>query len=378
MDDRPIALRVNANRLRGRFDALAAIGATGNGGVHRPALGAEHLRARRWFLDEARAVGLRTSVDGAGNHSATLPCGPANAPTLLLGSHLDSVRNGGRFDGALGVLAALETLLVVKEADLALKTTLEAIDFQEALAYAGLTEKSILGAQRDPSTIAGYLELHIEQGNRLNTSSHDIAVVTSVVGLRRQKITYIGRADHAGTISMNDRRDAGQGAAALIISSRRLVMAEFPDSVVNTGVTRFLPGAMNVVPERAQLTLEFRAPRLRDLKQLGAALKDLAHAEARERELAVEIEEVDGIQPVQMDARVQAAVAAAAERLGLRQKQMTSGAGHDAQVMAKICPAGMIFVPSVDGFSHSAREFTKWEDCMNGANVLLQAAVVGI
>ena len=155
-------------------------------------------------------------------------------------------------------------------------------------------------------------------------------------------------------------------------------MAEFPDSVVNTGVTRFLPGAMNVVPERAQLTLEFRAPRLRDLKQLGAALKDLAHAEARERELAVEIEEVDGIQPVQMDARVQAAVAAAAERLGLRQKQMTSGAGHDAQVMAKICPAGMIFVPSVDGFSHSAREFTKWEDCMNGANVLLQAAVVGI
>ncbi|MAM85162.1 MAG: Zn-dependent hydrolase [Acidobacteria bacterium] len=413
MDDRPIALRVNANRLRGRFDALAAIGATGNGGVHRPALGAEHLRARRWFLDEARAVGLRTSVDGAGNHSATLPCGPANAPTLLLGSHLDSVRNGGRFDGALGVLAALETLQVVKEADLALKTNLEAIDFtdeegthlgflgslaftgaitatdlhhpggdphafQEALANAGLTEKSILGAQRDPSTIAGYLELHIEQGNRLNTSSHDIAVVTSVVGLRRQKITYIGRADHAGTISMNDRRDAGQGAAALIISSRRLVMAEFPDSVVNTGVTRFLPGAMNVVPERAQLTLEFRAPRLRDLKQLGAALKDLAHAEARERELAVEIEEVDGIQPVQMDARVQAAVAAAAERLGLRQKQMTSGAGHDAQVMAKICPAGMIFVPSVDGFSHSAREFTKWEDCMNGANVLLQAAVVGI
>ena len=413
MNDRQNALRINADRFRKRFDALADIGAIADGGVHRPALGAEHLRAREWFLKEATAAGLTTHVDGAGNHSAALSCGPAGAPVLLLGSHLDSVRYGGRFDGALGVLAALEILQVVKEAGVALETNLEAIDFtdeegthlgflgslalvgaitpqelrhpgsdlgifQKALAKAGLTENSILDARRSPSTIAGYLELHIEQGNRLNTSADDIAVVTSIVGLRRQKVTYIGRADHAGTISMKERRDAGQGAAALMLSSRRLVMKEFPESVVNTGTIEFSPGAMNIVPQRAQLTLEFRAPKPNDLEQLGVALQQLVYAEARERELDVTIEEVDGIQPVQMDGQVQAAFVAAAERLDLCHRRMASGAGHDAQVMAKICPAGMIFVPSVDGCSHSAHEFTEWEDCINGANVLLQTAVAGI
>ena len=413
MDDSRAALRVNAERLRARFDALASMGATGDGGVHRPALSHDHLRARSWFLDEARGAGFDTRVDGAGNHSATLDCGPRGAPALLLGSHLDSVRHGGRFDGALGVLAALEALQVVKEAGLELGTSLQAIDFTDeegthlgflgslaatgaitveelrhpgsdpenfrtALADAGLTEASILGAQRDRATIAGYLELHIEQGNRLNASSCDIGVVTSIVGLRRQKVTFVGRADHAGTISMDDRRDAGQGAAGLMLSARRLVMADFPESVVNTGVIRFEPGAMNVVPERAYLTLEFRAPVASDLERLGVALRGLASTEARARGLEVEIEEVDGIQPVQMDERARSALDAAAERLGLRHTRMASGAGHDAQAMARICPAGMIFVPSVGGFSHSARELTKWDDCVNGANVLLQAAVGGL
>ncbi|MEC8951681.1 MAG: M20/M25/M40 family metallo-hydrolase, partial [Acidobacteriota bacterium] len=178
--------------------------------------------------------------------------------------------------------------------------------------------------------------------------------------------------------SMKERRDAGQGAAALMLSSRRLVMKEFPESMVNTGTIEFSPGAMNIVPQRAQLTLEFRAPKPHDLEQLGVALQQLVYTEARERELDVTIEEVDGIQPVQMNGQVQAAFVAAAEQLDLRHKRMASGAGHDAQVMAKICPAGMIFVPSVDGCSHSAREFTEWEDCINGANVLLQTAVAGI
>ena len=304
MDERRAGLRVDADRLHRRFEALAAIGATGDGGVHRPALGADHLRARRWFLDEAAAAGLPTRVDGAGNHSATLACSPAGVPALLLGSHLDSVRHGGRFDGALGVLAALEVLQVVKESGVRLDTNLEAIDFtdeegthlgflgslavtgaistnelshpggdpqtfQAALGDAGLTMRSILDARRDASTIAGYLELHIEQGGRLIASKYDIGVVTSIVGLRRQKVTYLGRADHAGTISMADRRDAGQGAAALVLSSRRLVMTEFPDSVVNTGVITFEPGAMNVIPARARLTLEFRAPVAEDLERLG-------------------------------------------------------------------------------------------------------------
>jgi N-carbamoyl-L-amino-acid hydrolase len=413
MNDTTAALRVDAERLRARFDALAAIGATGDGGVHRPALGQDHLRARQWFLDEGRAIGLDTHVDGAGNHSATLACGQAGAPALLLGSHLDSVRHGGRFDGALGVLAALEALQVVKEAGLELDTNLEAIDFtdeegthlgflgslavtgaltadelgrpgsgvevfQAALAGAELTDTSILSAARDPKTIAGYLELHIEQGNRLNAAVADIGVVTGIVGLRRQKVTYIGRADHAGTISMTDRLDAGQGAAGLMLAARSMVMTAFPDSVVNIGVIAFEPGAMNVVPERACLTLEFRAPVAEDLERLGVVLKSLIRAEAKSRNLEAEVEEVDGIQPVQLDQRAQGALAGAATRIGLKQIAMPSGAGHDAQAMARICPAGMIFVPSAGGFSHSAREFTEWDDCVNGANVLLQAAVGGL
>ncbi|HJO38148.1 MAG: Zn-dependent hydrolase [Vicinamibacterales bacterium] len=413
MNDTTAALRVDAERLRARFDALAAIGATGDGGVHRPALGQDHLRARQWFLDEGRAIGLDTHVDGAGNHSATLACGQAGAPALLLGSHLDSVRHGGRFDGALGVLAALEALQVVKEAGLELDTNLEAIDFtdeegthlgflgslavtgaltadelgrpgsgvevfQAALAGAELTDTSILSAARDPKTIAGYLELHIEQGNRLNAAVADIGVVTGIVGLRRQKVTYIGRADHAGTISMTDRLDAGQGAAGLMLAARSMVMTAFPDSVVNIGVIAFEPGAMNVVPERACLTLEFRAPVAEDLERLGVVLKSLVRAEAKSRNLEAEVEEVDGIQPVQLDQRAQGALAGAATRIGLKQIAMPSGAGHDAQAMARICPAGMIFVPSAGGFSHSAREFTEWDDCVNGANVLLQAAVGGL
>jgi N-carbamoyl-L-amino-acid hydrolase len=413
MNDTTAALRVDAERLRARFDALAAIGATGDGGVHRPALGQDHLRARQWFLDEGRAIGLDTHVDGAGNHSATLACGQAGAPALLLGSHLDSVRHGGRFDGALGVLAALEALQVVKEAGLELDTNLEAIDFtdeegthlgflgslavtgaltadelgrpgsgvevfQAALAGAELTDTSILSAARDSKTIAGYLELHIEQGNRLNAAVADIGVVTGIVGLRRQKVTYIGRADHAGTISMTDRLDAGQGAAGLMLAARSMVMTAFPDSVVNIGVIAFEPGAMNVVPERACLTLEFRAPVAEDLERLGVVLKSLVRAEAKSRNLEAEVEEVDGIQPVQLDQRAQGALAGAATRIGLKQIAMPSGAGHDAQAMARICPAGMIFVPSAGGFSHSAREFTEWDDCVNGANVLLQAAVGGL
>ncbi len=413
MDAPDAALRVNADRLRARFDALAAIGGTPDGGVHRPALGADHLRARQWFLDEARAIELQTHVDGAGNHSAVLACGPEDAPALLLGSHLDSVRYGGRFDGALGVLAALEALQVVQESGLRLATHLEAIDFTDeegthlgflgslavtgalttdelarpggdpeafrsGLTDAGLTNQSILDARRDPSTIAGYLELHIEQGRRLIDAGRDIGVVTAIVGLRRQKIIFVGRADHAGTISMKDRLDAGQGAAGLMLAARALVMAEFPDSVINTGVIQFEPGAMNVVPERAHLTLEFRAREPDALERLGTALRDLTRGEARARGLDVQIEEVDGILPVKMDPRAQAALGQAADRLGLSRLEMASGAGHDAQAMARVCPAGLIFVPSIGGFSHSSREETAWQDCVNGANVLLQGAVAGL
>ena len=404
------SLRVEEERFFANFQALASIGATPDGGVHRPAFSDAHLAARRWFLDTAARAGLETHVDGAGNHSVRLCCGPPGAPVLLLGSHLDSVPHGGRFDGALGVTAALEVVQTVKDHGLSLNTHLEAIDFTDeegryanlvgslavtgqlerahlraprggrqaffdALQRAGLTEESLFAARRDPETLAGYLELHIEQGSRLAAAGHQIGVVTAIVGIRSFTIRFLGRADHAGTTPMDQRRDAAQGAAAFTLAVRELMLNRFLDCVATVGNMSFEPGVFNVVPQAASVSLEFRASAEEVLGQVEAALLNEAQGIATRLHLGLEVEHLDSTPPARMDAKAQAAIAAACRSLGLQSASMPSGAGHDGQALATICPVGMIFVPSVDGRSHSAREFTAWQDCVNGANVLLQAVL---
>ena len=410
MNESLSALRVNSERLRANFETLAAIGATPDGGVHRPALSDAHLDARRWFLERAEQIGLDARVDGAGNHSAVLRCGRAGGPALLLGSHLDSVPYGGRFDGALGVLAALEVLQVVKEQGISLNTHLEAIDFtdeeghfvslvgslalsgqlelehlqnprggrgrfQKALRHAGLSESSLFSAGRDPATVAGYLELHIEQGIRLMESGARIGIVTNIVGIRSFKLRFIGRADHAGTMPMDKRLDAAQGASAFTLAARELVMKDFSGRVVNVGNMEFEPGAFNVVPQQVTVALECRADDDDKLDEMETALLKQASAEAQRFGLESETELLDSTPPAHMSDQVQEAYANASKALGLRHTFLPSGAGHDAQALARICPSGMIFVPSVGGFSHSSKEFTEWEGCVNGANVLLHAAL---
>ena len=405
------ALRIDSERLRANFETLAAIGATPDGGVHRPALSDAHLEARRWFVERAEQMGLDARVDSAGNHSAVLHCGRAGAPTLLLGSHLDSVPYGGRFDGALGVLAALEVLQVVKEQGISLNTHLEAIDFtdeegqfvsllgslalsgqlepehlqnprggrdrfQKALRHAGLNGSSLFSAGRDPATVAGYLELHIEQGPRLIESGVHIGIVTGIVGIRTFRIRFIGRADHAGTMPLDKRLDAAQGASAFTLAARELVMKDFPGCVVNVGNMEFAPGAFNVVPQMVTVALEFRADDDDKLDKMEAVLLKQASVEARRFGLDWETELLDNVGTARMSEKVRDAFANASEMLGLKHTSLPSGAGHDAQALARICPIGMIFVPSVGGFSHSPKEFTEWDDCVNGANVLLHAALL--
>lgn len=405
------ALRIDANRFRANFETLAGFGATADGGIHRPALSQAHLDARRWFLQLAGQIGLETRVDEAGNHSALLGCGPQGGRTLLLGSHLDSVPSGGRFDGALGVLAALEVLQVIKTEGVSLNTHLEALDFTDeegyfvdflgsqacsgvlkpehiqaprgghdsfhaALRRAGMNQASLFSARRDPATVAGYLELHIEQGTRLVELGVPIGIVTGMVGIRSFKLRFIGRADHAGTMPMNRRLDAALGASAFTLSARELVMDEFPGQVVNVGHMEFKPGAFNVVPQAATLALEFRADEDHKLDEMEAALLQLAAIQARRFGLGLETEPLVRTPPARMNTRVQEAFAEASQVLDLKHMPLSSGAGHDAQYLAQICPAGMIFVPSRDGFSHSSREFTEWQDCVNGANVLLQATLM--
>jgi N-carbamoyl-L-amino-acid hydrolase len=392
------------------MEALAEIGATGDGGVHRPALREAHLAARAWLQERIEDAGLEFRVDSAGNHSAFLACGPEGAPTLLLGSHLDSVPYGGRFDGALGVLAALEALRVVREADVALPVHLEAIDFTDeegtlvgllgssalggvlqaealrdprggraaleaGLARAGLTEVGLLSARRDPASLAGYLELHVEQGKRLVNAQVDIGIVTGIVGINSYRLAFVGQADHAGTTGMGERRDASLGASAFVLAARELVMRDFVECVANVGDMHFVPGALNIVPARVTLGLEFRAPESGQFERLEEALLEQARVAADRFGLALDVEWLGRCDPAPTSEVIRRALGEAADALGLRHIPLASGAGHDAQSMAGTCPVGMVFVPSVDGASHSPREFTRWEDCVNGANVLLQGAL---
>jgi hydantoinase/carbamoylase family amidase len=410
LDKALLTLRVDADRLWSDFEALAQIGATGDGGVHRPALGEAHLAARAWLRERITESGLEFRIDGAGNHAAFLESGPAGAPTLLLGSHLDSVPYGGRFDGALGVLAALEVIRVVKANSIKLPVHLEAIDFTDeegtlvgllgsaalagvlqpealkdprggraaleaGLARAGLAESGLLSARRDPAALAGYLELHIEQGLRLINAGVDIGIVTGIAGINSYRLTFVGRADHAGTTGMRERRDASLGASAFVLAARELVLRDFPACVINVGAMHFVPGALNIVPARVELGLEFRVPEAGLFDQVEQALLEQAMADADRFGLELEVQWLGRCEPALTSELARRAFAAAADDLGLAHISLASGAGHDAQSLAGVCPVGMIFVPSVEGASHSPREFTRWEDCVNGANVLLQAAI---
>lgn len=364
-----------------------------------------HLAARAWFLDRAVAAGLETRVDAAGNHSAVLRSASAEAPTLLLGSHLDTVPNGGRFDGVLGVVAALEVLRTAQDAHVELPYTLEAIDFTDeegtlvgllgsralagaltpdalraprggheallgGLARAGLTETRLGDARRDPCTIAGYLELHIEQGPVLENAQVDIGIVSTIAGSRSVNLTFKGTAGHAGTTPMNARRDAGLAAATFVVGVNETVVRDFPNCVATVGRVTLKPGAFNVIAGVAQVALEFRSADAAKLE----ALEDALVSRAREAEALgheVEIEPVGRWEPVPLDTTVRTAIARVADALGLSTLELPSGAGHDAQALALITPSGMIFVPSVDGLSHQPAEQTAWGDCLNGANVLL-------
>jgi len=403
-------LRIDESRFRTDFEELSEIGSTGDGGVNRPALGGAHLAARAWFRERIRAAGLEFRTDSAGNHSAYLGCGPAGAPTLMLGSHLDSVPHGGRFDGALGVVAALEGLRVVSKAGVKLGFNLEALDFTDeegtlvgltgsaamagvlqrgalvdprggrqafeaALAQGGLTEEGLFRARRDPATLAGYMELHIEQGRQLVDAGIDIGIVAGIAGINSYRVRYLGRADHAGTTPMDARRDAALGASAFALDARKIVMSSFAGCVANVGDMRFSPGAFNIVPAEVSVALEFRAPDAVAFTQMEDVLLEMARSIAERYDLGLEIEWLGRCDPAAMHPSMQRCFSQAAEGLGLTHATFASGAGHDAQSFADLCPIGMIFVPSVDGASHSAREFTRWDDCVNGANVLLQAAL---
>jgi N-carbamoyl-L-amino-acid hydrolase len=399
-------LRINARRLLDDLEALGEIGRTPQGGVSRPAMSPADVEGRAWFRARVEAAGLEFRRDGAANLSAVLPAGDPTAPTLLTGSHLDTVPNGGRYDGALGVLAALEILRTLRQAGLSLPVHLEAISFTDeegelqdqlgsrALAGTltardldrprgggdklaagmrrlGVTHQGMLAARRDPQDLLAFVELHVEQGPRLETAGIDIGVVTAIVGIRSYWLRFLGQAAHAGTTPMDARADAVWGAAAFVRSARDLVMARFSPGVVNCGQIQVRPGAFNIVPAEAHLALELRHGSEAHLDDMEDALFNLAEGLAQAQGLTLERELVARCIAAPLDEGVMGAIERVASRLGLSHRRLMSFAGHDTQAMSAITPSAMLLVPSVGGTSHNPREFTRQEDVVNGANTLL-------
>jgi N-carbamoyl-L-amino-acid hydrolase len=402
---------VNAARLHARIAALARFGALPGGGVTRSCWSPAHEEARAWLLAEIRAAGLQPWVDPAGNVFGGLGAAAfsAAAPAVVTGSHIDTVPEGGILDGALGVLAGLECLHAIRESggaprrplvvsawsdeegrygslfgsrafcgrlDVAALPTMAAVDGErlaDAMARAGFDAARAPEARAPAGAVHAYVELHIEQGPRLDEAGVPIAVVDSIVGVRRTRVIFRGQADHAGTTPMERRRDAFLAAAEYALNARDLVVERGGGrSVTNIGVVYVHPGVSNIVPGRAELVHEMRGPDPETLDRLAQACEALAQEIGGRRGIGVELLRLSATTPVACSPKVQAAVAAACAQLGLRSTTLYSAAGHDAQNLALITDSGMLFIPSRGGRSHRVDETSDAEAIERGANVLLR------
>lgn len=406
----PPVITVNRARLEARLAALARFGALPGGGVTRPCWSPAHEAARAWLLDEMRGAGLSTWVDPAGNTFGALGTDrldPAR-PVVLTGSHIDTVPEGGVLDGALGVLAGLECLETIRERGVAHgrpvavaawsdeegrygslfgsraftgaldrtripeMTAADGERLVDAMARAGFDAFRAPEAQAPPGAVAAYVELHIEQGPRLEEAGIQIGVVEAIVGVRRYRVTVRGQADHAGTTPMERRHDAFLAAADYALRCRaRLASAGSPRSVMNIGVVRVHPGVSNIVPGRAEMVHEMRDPDPAALERLGAEFARVAAAVAHERGVGVDIDLISGTEPATAAPHVLALIEQACRTLGLTWQRLYSAAGHDAQNLARIAPMGMIFIPSKGGRSHRVDEASDADAIERGTNVLL-------
>ncbi len=400
-------LKVNSERLQADFDALAEIGVTMGGGVSRLALSNEDLAARSWYADRIEEAGLQIRDDEAGNLSGLLCSDDPKAKTLMLGSHLDTVPNGGRYDGAIGVLIALECLRRIRESGIKPKYHLEAINFTDeegtwhslfgsnavignlsaddlndslqangafraALYRAGIRPDEIQRAQRNPDDILGYLEVHIEQSSSLHEQGAELGIVDRIVGRSTYNVTFYGEAAHAGTTTAEERRDALQGAAAFIILAHKLITEEYPEGVINCGHVGVKPDTFNVVPAEASLRIEFRHPDTTMLTEMEARLIRLTQDCAKSYRLSVGVDRVLRREAEQMSPNLVHHFEQACRLEKVSYMTIASYSGHNAQIMNQMVPAGMIFLPSVDGISHNPKEFTEWRHVEVGANVLLR------
>lgn len=403
------SVTLNGEQLLAQIQILGSVGADSTtGGRTRIALTDEDKKGRDLLVQWMRELQLEVRVDRIGNIFGTLPSlnADGNMRPLMIGSHIDTVRNAGALDGCYGVLAGLAVTRAYREAGVhpqraiivAAFTNEEGVRFQPdmmgSLVYAGGLSANdalnIIGidgtrlgdelmrigyaGDMEPGFICPheYLELHIEQGPVLEIEGQDIGVVENLQGISWQKITVHGTANHAGTTPTRLRHDAGYVASAIVAFLRERVAETVPyTTLATTGSLRLEPDVINVIPRKATFTVDLRDPDETRLRAAETCLTDFL-AEISQREgVTIETESLARFEPVAFDAGLASEIEASARRFGFSYRRMTSGAGHDAQMIARIAPAAMIFVPSRGGISHNPLEHTDDVQLIQGAQVLL-------
>ena len=400
-------LRIDGDRLNGHLLELAEFGKNPQGGVSRVAYSDADLAGRAFVIRLMHDAKLEVAIDAAGNIVGRRAGADASLKPIVIGSHIDSVPEGGNYDGQVGSLAAIEVAHTLAERAVTLRHPLEVVIFQNeeggtigSMAItAGLTDDDLARATnsritvregirriggspdrlaegvRKPGDVAAYVELHIEQGGLLDAEGIDIGVVEGIVGIRWWDVAIGGVANHAGTTPMEQRRDALLAAARYVDAVHRVATGRSGRQVATVGKIQAFPGAYNVIPGSVATSLEIRdldAPVIGAL--YGQVRREVEKIE-QETGTSFTFRQTSDSAPAPTDARVRRVIDEAAALLGLTRRTMPSGAGHDAQEMARLGPIGMIFVPSVGGISHSPCELTKPADVTNGANVLLHAVI---
>jgi N-carbamoyl-L-amino-acid hydrolase len=399
----PAPLRVNSQRLMDHIFGLAEFGKNPQGGASRVAYSDADKQGREYVLELLKAAHLDTTIDAGGNLIGKRPGREPTLKPLLIGSHVDTVPEGGNYDGVVGSLGAIEVAQTLADDNVTLRHPLEVVIFQneeggligsraidgeltekeldlvsrsgktirEGINFIGGDTSKLSEVKRQKGDIAAYLELHIEQGNTLDSEKIQIGVVEGIVGINWWDVTIEGFANHAGTTAMNNRQDALLAAAKFIEAVNRIVTSVPGRQVGTVGRISAFPGAPNVIPGKVVLSLELRDLDAAKIEMLYEKIHAEAEQIAKTGRTKFEFKEINVNIPAPTDPRIRSLIAEAARELGLSTKSMPSGAGHDAQDMARLGPAGMIFVPSVGGISHSPKEFSRPDDIANGANVLL-------
>jgi N-carbamoyl-L-amino-acid hydrolase len=404
------SLQVDRKRLEETINSLARVGITVRGS-ERTAYTIKDMRAKDIVIHLMRRVGLTVRIDGVGNVVGKTKSG--KGPVVMIGSHIDTVPGGGRFDGVVGVASGIEIARTISESNVSLNHPIEVCAFSaeessrfgvgtlgsavvageldaedieplrdrlgarlgEVLAKLGRGRSAINGSRRSPSDFHAYLELHVEQGPILETERKKIGVVSAISASTRLRVKFLGRADHSGTTPMTLRKDALAAASELVLAVERICRNEVSGVVGTVGAVNVAPNAMNVVPATVELGVDIRSVLSESKKNAVDLILEEAGLIARRRSIELETSVMKEDQPVTLNGEIVSLLEDICKSSGIPYLKMISGAGHDAMKMARITRSGLIFVPSKRGLSHNPDEWTDLDDIELGANCLLRAVL---